>query len=357
MIDNTETPFERGFILTLLLLSVIGLAWLFAPFLPALFLALMIAIATYSQYNKFVLKLSSTYSALILTLLVTLLLILPLSYILLVSGFEISALIHNINSNFTIEKSNQILNQTIAGLPLPDTLKDTITSAFINNIEGILVAIKDFSLTILKSIVSLSSNFVFFLIITVFSLYYFYVDGKKTVERIKSLSPLENKLNDILFEQFSSLSITLVGSVLVIAILQGAVFSIAIMFTELPVLYFGIAMALASFIPVLGGLIIWLPLCLYLYAQGQLFESIVVALFGAILIGVVIDNFVRPLVVKKISSSSGSSSALDHTFLTVLSTLAGVIQFGILGLFIGPIIAAMAISIFDVYSTKYGDQQ
>jgi predicted PurR-regulated permease PerM len=59
------------------------------------------------------------------------------------------------------------------------------------------------------------------------------------------------------------------------------------------------------------------------------------------------------MVIKKFSQSSNQSSALDHTLITVLSTLAGIMQFGILGLFIGPIIAAMAISIFDVYAIKY----
>ena len=355
MNDKGDTTFERGFIVALLILSIVGLGWLFAPFLPALFLSMLISIATYSQYNKFLVKFSKNLSAIMLTVLVTLLLILPLGYILLVSGLEISSLIQNINSNFTIEKSNQILNQTISGLPLSDTIKGALTSSFVNNIEGILISIKDFSVVILRSMVSLSSNFVFFVIVTIFSLYYFYIDGKEIVKRIKSLSPLEGSLNDILVDQFSSLSITLVGSVIIIAILQGLVFSVGVMFAGLPALYFGIAMALASFIPVLGGLLVWLPLSLYLYAQGQLIEALLIVIFGAIIIGIFIDNFVRPFIIKKLSTNSNKSSALDHTLLTVMSTLAGVMQFGVLGLFLGPIIAAMAITIFDVYAIKYGN--
>ncbi|EEZ80001.1 AI-2E family transporter [Candidatus Thioglobus sp.] len=346
-------PYEHGFMLTLLILAIAGLIWLFTPFIPALFLALLIAIATFSQYIKLQKKISNSSSALLMTLLVTVVLILPLSYILLISGLEISALIQNINTNFTVEQSNQLLLQTITGLPLSDSLKVTLNSALSNNLENFIINIKDFSVVILKSIVSLSSHFIFFLIITIFSLYYFYIDGKSTVKRLKDLSPLENHLDDILFNQFSSLSITLVGSVLVIAILQGLIFSIGVMMIGLPVLFFGIAMALASFIPVLGGLIIWLPLSLYLYAQGQTTDALIIVFFGAVIIGTIIDHFIRPMVIKKFSQSSNQSSALDHTLITVLSTLAGIMQFGILGLFIGPIIAAMAISIFDVYAIKY----
>lgn len=230
-------PYEHGFMLTLLILAIAGLIWLFTPFIPALFLALLIAIATFSQYIKLQKKISNSSSALLMTFLVTVVLILPLSYILLISGLEISALIQNINTNFTVEQSNQLLLQTITGLPLSDSLKVTLNSALSNNLENFIINIKDFSVVILKSIVSLSSHFIFFLIITIFSLYYFYIDGKSTVKRLKDLSPLENHLDDILFNQFSSLSITLVGSVLVIAILQGLIFSIGVMMIGLPVLF------------------------------------------------------------------------------------------------------------------------
>lgn len=350
-----NTPYEHGFMLSLLVIAIGGLIWLFTPFIPALFLALLIAIATFGQYNKFQQKFSNAVSALMMTLLVTVILILPLSYILLISGLEISALIQTINTDFDVEQSNQILYQTISGLPLSDSIKVTLNSALSNNMEGFLLSIKDFSVVILKSIVSLSSHFIFFLVVTIFSLYYFYIDGKSTVKRLKDLSPLENHLDDILFNQFSSLSVTLVGSVFIIAILQGVVFSIGVAIVDLPILYFGIAMALASFIPVLGGLIIWLPLSLYLYAQGQTADALIIVIFGAVLIGTVIDHFIRPIIIQKIAQKSAQQSALDHTLITVLSTLAGIIQFGVLGLFIGPIIAAMAISIFDVYAIKYSD--
>ena len=350
-----KAPYEHGYMLSLLLIAIAGLIWLFTPFIPALFLALLIAIATFDLYSKLKNRLSASYAALSMTLLVTTILILPLSYILLVSGLEVSTLIQTINTDFSIDKIRQILEQTILGLPFSESIKTTLSATINNNLESLLISVKDFSVVILSSILSLSSHFVFFLVISVFALYYFYLDGKSIIKRLKDLSPLENRLDDILLKQFSSLSVTLVGSVFSIAILQGVIFSIAVMIVGLPALYFGIAMALASFIPVLGGLIIWLPLSVYLYAQGQTTDALVIVLFGAVFIGTIIDNFARPLIIQKFTKTSDQSSALNYTLITVLSTLAGIIQFGILGLFIGPIIAAMAISIFDVYAIKYAD--
>ncbi|MDC0429949.1 AI-2E family transporter [Candidatus Thioglobus sp.] len=350
-----KAPYEHGYMLSLLLIAIAGLIWLFTPFIPALFLALLIAIATFDLYSKLKNRLSASYAALSMTLLVTTILILPLSYILLVSGLEVSTLIQTINTDFSIDKIRQILEQTILGLPFSESIKTTLSATINNNLESLLISVKDFSVGILSSILSLSSHFVFFLVISVFALYYFYLDGKVIIKRLKDLSPLENRLDDILLKQFSSLSVTLVGSVFSIAILQGVIFSIAVMIVGLPALYFGIAMALASFIPVLGGLIIWLPLSVYLYAQGQTTDALIIVLFGAVFIGTIIDNFARPLIIQKFTKTSDQSSALDYTLITVLSTLAGIIQFGVLGLFIGPIIAAMAISIFDVYAIKYAD--
>jgi len=352
---KNQAPYEHGFMLSLLLLALGGLIWLLMPFIPALFLALLIAIATFSQYSQLKNRLSANNAALVMTLLVTTILILPLSYILLISGLEISTLIQTINTDFSLEKSRQLLEKTILGLPFSESLKVTLSTAANNNLEGLLISIKDFSVVILSSILSLSSNFILFLVISIFALYYFYIDGKNTIKRLKDLSPLENHLDDILLKQFSSLSITLVGSVFSIALLQGILFAIAVTIIDLPGLYFGIAMALASFIPVLGGLIIWLPLSIYLYAQGQTTEALIIVVFGAVFIGIIVDHFVRPLIIQKFTQNSHQSSALDHTLITVLSTLAGIIQFGVLGLFIGPIIAAMAISIFDVYAIKYAD--
>ena len=126
------------------------------------------------------------------------------------------------------------------------------------------------------------------------------------------------------------------------------------MIVGLQALYFGVAMALASFIPVLGGILVWLPLSIYLFATVETVNAFIIIFFGAILAGILIDNFLRPVIIKKLSSSMNRQSALNHTLITVLSTFAGIIKFGILGLFIGPIIAAMSITIFEIYQIQFG---
>ena len=290
-----------------------------------------------------------------MTLLVTTLLILPIGYILLVSGIEITALINKLQSDFKMGEISRITDEVIMGLPLSDSIREFLDSSLRNNLESIAIAVKDFSIVILKSITTLSSQFIFFVIITIFSLYYFYVDGPSFIEKIKKASPLDKKIDNLLLNQFSGLSLTLVGSVFLVSLTQGVVFSIGVIIVGFPALFFGVAMALASFIPVLGGILVWLPLSIYLFAIGESVNALIIIFFGAILAGTLIDNFLRPIIIKKLSSSMNHQSALNHTLITVLSTFAGIIKFGIMGLFIGPIIAAMSITIFEIYQIQFSN--
>jgi predicted PurR-regulated permease PerM len=164
-------------------------------------------------------------------------------------------------------------------------------------------------------------------IITIISLYYFYIDGPSFIEKVRKVSPLDNKINDLLLNQFSGLSLTLVGSVFLVAITQGVAFAVGVMMVGLPALFFGVAMALASFIPILGGVLVWLPLSIYLFAIGEPTSAFIIIFFGAIIAGTVIDNLLRPIIITKLSSSMKHQSPLTiHSLLSsrrlqVLSSL------------------------------------
>ena len=173
-----------------------------------------------------------------MTLLVTTLLILPIGYILLVSGIEITALINKLQSDFKMGEISRITDEVIMGLPLSDSIREFIDSSLRNNLESIAIAVKDFSIVILKSITTLSSQFIFFVIITIFSLYYFYVDGPSFIEKIKKASPLDKKIDNLLLNQFSGLSLTLVGSVFLVSLTQGVVFAIGVIIVGFPALFF-----------------------------------------------------------------------------------------------------------------------
>jgi predicted PurR-regulated permease PerM len=195
----------NGLVLILLALAILALVWLFTPFIAYLFLSLLICISTFSSFVNLSQKYSKNRAAILMTLLVTMLLILPLGYILLVSGIEVTALINKLQNDFQMSEISRITDEIIMGLPLSDSIREFLDSSLRNNLESIAIAIKDFSIVILKSITTLSSQFIFFVIITIFSLYYFYIDGPSFIDKIKKVSPLDKKIDDLLLNKFSEL--------------------------------------------------------------------------------------------------------------------------------------------------------
>ena len=343
---------ENQFILIIMILAVTILAWLFSPFLPSIFLAILISVSTFSILKRLRMKFSILFSSILLTLGITFILLMPLGYLLILTGIEGARLTQEINQNFDIEQIHQLVQSIKASEHLPLVIKDNLFGALNFKIETFIFAIKDASIYILNSIITLSGNFILFTILTIFFCFYFYLDGENFIKKVKDLIPLRSEFKDLLFNEFTNLSVTLLGSVLFIAIIQGLVFAVAAFIVDLPILYFGLAMAFASFIPVLGGMVIWAPLSAYFLFKGNYQEALIIFIFGAVIIGLIIDYFLRPLLINFLKKDD-LGSGLSHTLLTVLSTLAGVIQFGVLGLIFGPLIAALAITIFDIYKLNF----
>jgi predicted PurR-regulated permease PerM len=347
---NQQKPSNHlNTILALFVLSIGVMVWLFMPFISALFVAVLISAISYSPYQKLQLKFSPRQSALIMTLVITIIIIFPISYLLIIGGLEISILINKINQSFELGQVERIIHTKITDLNIPESIKSTLLASLENNLSSTLISIKNFSITMLKSIASLSSDFFLFLLVMLFSLYHLYIDGRFVLSKLKIISPLPPLLTNQFIGQFTTLSVGLVGSVVMIAIIQGFAFSICMMIVGLPALYFGIAMALASFIPIVGGLVVWLPLSFYLYATGDNVGALIVMFFGVFIVGFIIDNIVRPIVTKRLFAKSEECATLGHSLITVLSTLAGIMHFGVLGLVFGPMIAAIAISVFNTY--------
>ncbi|MBT7150640.1 MAG: AI-2E family transporter, partial [Thiotrichales bacterium] len=122
MAESVNNRHGNGLVLILLALSILAIVWLFTPFIAYLFLSLLICISTFSSFDRLAHKQSNNRAALMMTLLVTVLLILPLGYILLVSGIETTALISRLQSDFQLSEISRITDEIIMGLPLSDSI-------------------------------------------------------------------------------------------------------------------------------------------------------------------------------------------------------------------------------------------
>ncbi|MBF0357114.1 MAG: AI-2E family transporter [Magnetococcales bacterium] len=352
--------------LTLLVLACCGLLWLFFPLLPGIFIAILLASSTYTTYQDIQCRfnIKSDRAALIMTVLIFFLVLTPIIYLLFATGLRIGEGLRQLQEWIASFPDLATLKLALAGylehIPMPETFRNYILEWATTHKEQVGQQAVAMVLFLFRGITNNFSAFFTSLILVVFSLFFFYRDGPKILIRIKHLTPLPNQYDQFFFDRFHSLATILTLSTLGIALLQGISFSIVAIFMDLPWFYLGVAIAVASFIPVVGGFIIWGPLCYILYWNGHHTKAIFIAVWGAVVVGFVVDNILRPLLISWLAKSRGDGGEndnlkiLDHTLLVTLATIGGLISFGIPGLLFGPMMAAMAITIFDLYELLHG---
>ncbi|MBF0421804.1 MAG: AI-2E family transporter [Magnetococcales bacterium] len=361
-------PHQQGFLLLLILLASAGLLWLFVPFIPGLFLAVLLATATFPLYRRLSLRFSleSDKAALLMTVLIFFLVISPILYLLSASALLASDFVVRMRDWVSGFENNAAMVESgkniVYSLPIPDFLQNFLLDEVAKNQESLVKTLTNGMLSLFQGITNNSLAFIYSLILVVFSLFFFYRDGPALVHKLRLLTPLPNLYDDFLLNRFAGLATVLTMSTVAISLIQGISFATIAAFLGLQWFFFGVSLAVTSFIPVIGGPIIWGPLAYYLFASGREGSGLFVLLWGAIVNGFLIDNVLRPILIRHLSTWHASEdpdndlSSLGHTFLTTLATFGGIIDFGILGLFFGPVIAAMAIAIFELYEKIYHDQ-
>ncbi|MBF0416664.1 MAG: AI-2E family transporter [Magnetococcales bacterium] len=363
---TTNHPYQEGFLLTLLVLAIGGMGWLFSPFLPGLFLAALLASSTYPLYRRILARMpnESDRAAVFMTVLMFFLVVSPILYLLVATTVKAGALSRDIQAWFTgfasPEALTDELRRLVSALPIPEYPLEELIGWIGENHAEVGKGIGLVLLTLFKGITNNGLAFFASLILVVFALFFFYRDGPRLARQLKVLSPLTNHYDNILFGRFAALATVLTTTILGVAFLQGVSFALVTAFMGLPWFYLGVAIAAASFIPVVGGMVVWAPTAYVLFLHGHAGQAIFLALWGSLVTGFLIDNITRPILMgwlanQQQENGNGELHVLDYTLFTVLSTFGGLIQFGILGLFFGPILAAMAISVFEVYEMIHED--
>ena len=140
-------------------------------------------------------------------------------------------------------------------------------------------------------------------------------------------------------------------STLITAIFEGLLFGVFVQFYGFDGLFFAVMYAFASLIPVIGGVMMWLPMSLYMYATGDTDGAIQIALYSVIVISIVADTFIKPLIISQIKNNLNNSIELNP-LLIFFSIIAGLSSFGFWGVVLGPAITSLFISILKFYDNR-----
>ena len=190
-------------------------------------------------------------------------------------------------------------------------------------------------------------NFIFMLFVFLYSLYFLQMDGDKLIERFLYYLPLKTIDERMMLEKFTSVTRATLRGSLLIGLMQGTLSGIAFAVAGIPnAVFWGSIMAIMSTIPNVGAALVWLPASIILAVQGQMGTGIALAGFCGLVVGS-LDNLLRPILVGKDTKM--------HELMIFFSTLGGIFMFGFPGVFIGPVIASLFISIWEIYGVEFAD--
>jgi predicted PurR-regulated permease PerM len=155
--------------------------------------------------------------------------------------------------------------------------------------------------------------------------------------------PLDPAHTRRLFREFQQVGRHVVVGTIVTGLAQGAVGGIVCWVTGVPKpAFFGAVTAFLSPIPVFGSLVVWAGVGIFRVATGHVAAGIAELVLGALFVGVLMDDFVRPKLV-------GGGKKFP-VILTFIGLLGGVAVFGVTGLIVGPIVVALCVAILKIYN-------
>ncbi len=238
------------------------------------------------------------------------------------------------------------LQNFTANLPFHDQLtldRQTI----LTKASQIVQWLSGFVISNLSAATAGTLQFLFMLGLMLYSMYFFLMDGGKLVDLILYYLPLEDEEERRLLDKFRSVTRATLKGTAVIGILQGILAGLALAIAGIPsAVFWGTVMVVLSVIPGIGTGLVWLPAAIILMAGGHWFTGIALALFCALIVGS-IDNVLRPRLV-------GKDTKMPD-LLILLATMGGILMFGILGFIIGPIVAALFVTVWEIYGTAFKD--
>ncbi|MGQ0752480.1 MAG: AI-2E family transporter [Betaproteobacteria bacterium] len=341
---GTSSPVHDRAFLLLLVIVTLAFAWILWPFYGAVFWATILAILFAPLYRRLSEKMRQRCSLAALTtvMVIFLLVILPSALIagmLLQEGLQVYG---NVRSG---EWSlGDYFSRVYEALPAwITTLLDRFQLTTLGEVQERLSAGfakgAQFLASQALNIGQNTLDFVVSFFIMLYLLFFLLRDGRALSQRVRAAVPLRDDLKRNFFGKFTDVVRATIKGTIVVAIVQGALGGLMFWFLgiQAPVLW-GVVMAFLSLLPAVGTALVWAPVAIYFLATGAIWQGVVLAAYGVLVIGLV-DNVLRPVLVGK------DTKMPDYVVL--LSTLGGMAIFGLNGFVIGPLIAAMFIAAWD----------
>lgn len=348
----TREQFISVFFLALLGFVVIEVFKIFSVFYRAMFWAGILAFAFYPLHERLrkMFRLNRSFSAAIMTVVIFLVVIPPVLFILgnlMNQAIEVyqsvSDYVRNGGLEQTIERVREIPivhemeNKVFQWEPVKESVAAWVFSSAqkVGNFGAVQIG-------------QITKNFLFVvlnLFLTFVLVFVFLVEGDRIYRFFYEVAPLEEKNKRYIANLVNETFAAVIRGQLVTSMTQGIVAGVIFWLLGLPVpAFLGAATFLSTMIPVAGASFVWVPLVIYLFVAGSYAKAVILLILGALFISV-IDNVIKPALI-------GEKTKLPY-FLLFFGVMGGIKMYGLMGVFIAPVVLALFFALIRIYQQKY----
>lgn len=308
------------------------------PFLPAIFGAAILSVLTMPMYGRLRGRFSDSVAAGLALLSSVLVVVLPMGIVAFLVVVQINLAVkgqaaagYTFSLDQLITQADAAIGPTLKGMKIDFTLQhfyDENQAEMTQKIGTAATgALRQTAINALLTLVSLLTAF------------FMVRDGHLLRRGALAAIPMPKEdAENLLGRVYQSIHAVFIG-VVVVAVIQGTVSGIAFASVGVPNwLIWGAAVTVFSCIPFLGPPVVFVPLIALMLTQGKMWQAGVLAIIG---FGIVtqIDNLIRPKVI---------GDRIGLNYITIFFALiAGIIAFGPIGLFAGPVLAVLSMDVFN----------
>jgi predicted PurR-regulated permease PerM len=338
----------QHFLIAIAIAILFFLFELFNPFLKAIFVALLLTVAT-NTLDIFITHRvkSQTISAIIMTMILALIFFVPVMYCI----FSFANYINQLDQQALMKNYSQI-ETWILNIPKEYEFFKQQLILILEKID-IAESIKNI-LSIGAYLGKNSASFMIDMFMILIFYFFFTLYGTSLSHYIKDILPLKKEDSITLFYESSNVMSIVLYSILVTAIFEGMLFGFFISAYGYNGFLLGVLYGFASLVPVVGGIIMWLPIALYEIYLGDFYDAIIISAYSIIIISVLADTFIKPIIIKYINQKVVKTPSKINELLIFFSIVAGLSTFGFWGMIIGPAMVTFFISIVQLLK-KYSN--
>ena len=333
----------RIFLVSFIFFTLCLLIYLFKGFLLVISIASLMAVAT-SNINAKFLKISNNkiLASMLTTICMIILFFAPFVYAMIelakaLKHFDVNIITQTIeyikNYNFTLPKSINFLEPKI---------KEVLSSIDLNSLSKQ-------ALNHLSNLTKSSASFLVDMVLI--CIFYFFANlyGTEIIIYIKSIIPVNKNEAEEVLSEVSNVMAVVLYSMVIISILEGALFAIITMIFGYNGFLMGIIFAVSSLIPAIGGALVYIPVSLYEFATNNAKDAIIIIIYSLVVISFIADTLIKPLIIKWINEKLVKTPTKINELLIFLAMIAGISTFGFWGIILGPAILTFFISTIKLY--------